>query len=169
MDFSVCDSDMQLLSGNHDSYERQRSQHQPGHLCEWLWDACMCSVCVCSTACVPESIMAPCMAISSHSALPPCWLRSFIRRGAIIPFHISNVPKYQSLFACECALCCFIKYVVLWIGGSCFHFAVLKFMQNSIEFCLCQDCFNRKKSSNFWRQCHNGTQQSILIIDLLGL
>lgn len=55
-----------------------------------------------------------------------------------------------------CALCCLIPSVVLWIGGSCFHFVALMFQQNCTEvYLLCQYCLNYNTVSNFWKQKHN--------------
>lgn len=66
------------------------------------------------------------------------------------------MSRNKNLCFCECALCCFIPFVVLGIGGSCFHFAALMFQQNCAEFHVwCQDCLNCKKGSNFWKQKRN--------------
>lgn len=51
-----------------------------------------------ATVLVSECVTAQCMNISNDSAIPPRWLLLFICRGAIIPFHLLDVHKQESLF-----------------------------------------------------------------------
>lgn len=87
----------------------------------WMWEACMCWICACNSACVSECITALCMTLSNDSAIPPCRLWSFICRDAIIPSHLMDVKKQVSLFLWLCtvlfhSLCC------TWNGWIMFSF-----------------------------------------------